>query len=267
MPLTWLPRQYRSTPPPATARIDPMHPQARGLIGYWPFLEGRGTRLHDYSNRRDHGTFSGSNFVWNRQLNGYAVDFNNGSGNFVNIPFADYFNNTSALSISIWFRPETGVGVLENLINKSSGTAAAQNDFRVTRNTDDTITYAIGNRSQKSVGVTPDTEWHHFIGAWDGTNITLFLDGAQLQTIELAVTLNNTTADIRLAAKPFSATADQWPGSLSDARIYNRGLNIDDAIELFTNPWSIFDHDDAVTRSAAAPPTARRFLPLLGAGR
>ena len=85
--------------------LDPAHPLARGLVGWWPLNEGAGAGANDVSLNRNSGLFAnivqGSTSGWVGGVGGHAVQFD-GSVVIVSVPHAAPVALTGDMSFIAW---------------------------------------------------------------------------------------------------------------------------------------------------------------------
>lgn len=98
-----------------------------------------------------------------------------------------------------------------------------------------------------------DTDWHHVVGTYDGTNIKLYLDGtARGETGSTSGTIRSVTTDLFVGASN-SVGGTAFPGTIDHVMIWNRALDEDEISSLFSDPFQMFE--------AAATPTTIQLKP------
>ena len=68
-----------------------------------------------------------------------------------------------------------------------------------------------------------DGQWHHFAGVYDGSNITLYVDGAVDATSTATGTISTNTNNLWIGGNSGNTTRF-WDGWIDDVRIYDTGL-------------------------------------------
>ena len=194
-------------------------------------------------------------------INSYTVTYTLPSGTFENrslgieaAPFAstrsfsfdgvdDYFdigtissiNSASACTISYWAKKASASGddmTVGSLLTSTNG-------IWLQWYTDNNVYFSPRNGGSNNVtaSLTGDTNWHHLVGVYDGTNMTIYIDGAQAATsttsvpASLSATAGNNFQIGALNGSFFtSGNIDEvgiWNSALSSAavtEIYNSGV-------------------------------------------
>ena len=198
-----------------------------GLVSYWPFDDKtiQGNTVEDVWGDND-GTIVGAPQIVEGKV-GQALEFD-GEDDYVESNIPQLGGTLPAVSFEAWVKTsKTGYN---HIISR--GTAWKQGnvilyiegDFRFTIH---------GYTSVASSGVTPDGNWHHLVGVFDGSigttdNMLIYIDGA----LEGEGSLGSTTIQaleeaVQIANRESSGT--QWfEGAVDEARIYNRALSEDE---------------------------------------
>ena len=79
-------------------------------------------------------------------------------------------------------------------------------------------------------GQVRDGGWHHLACAYDGANVSLYLDGAFVSSTAATGALEASTNNLVIGSDGAGAT---WKGSIDDARIYSRGLSATEIKQLY----------------------------------
>ena len=144
---------------------------------------------------------------------GHALVFD-GVGDCVETP-EDDFANGNDVSISFWFKVPSTSSSANNVIVSSDFTVFLDGDEAGLSTTTD-----LYSCMQSSVFGAANT-WHHFLGTYDGNNLTLYIDGQLAGANNCPGVIEDTNRPLSLAC--FGAT--HWNGSLDDVRIYNRSIS------------------------------------------
>jgi len=75
-------------------------------------------------------------------------------------------------------------------------------------------------------------EWHHVVGTFNGSGVTLYVDGNQVDS-EGADWVESTGQPLRIGANP--GNAENFDGQVDDVRVYNRSLS-DTEVERLSEP-------------------------------
>lgn len=219
-----------------------------GLVGYWKFDETSAGTFADSSGYGNTGTGAGATGTNNTPqptdtkatlnfTNAKALDFD-GSDDDVRVNDDSSLHLTTQGTISLWVKPDsTTQDTYAGFVTKNDEGSLGGNEpgavyWFTWRNTDGTIQGGIGNGVSINTITTPkltDTNWHHLVFSWDGSNLYLYKDGSSAAT-PVSQTVNAQVLDdrLRIGGDTFgqdSANVDSWDGQLDDVRIYNRALS------------------------------------------
>jgi len=228
----------RSMKPKPGARIDPLHNLSRGLVGWYLFNEGAGSRLADISNTGAHGTLTDMDPAtdWIGSPLGGGLHFD-GADDYVF--FGSEAGDTAGLemSVSFWLNldslPSNGsilgnssAPVWKNGWGVTLSAAGTEMDFWV----DDSST----NVARSSALVTG--VWTHWVGWWDGATVKLFRD------LELQPTADTFSSSItnpgNFEIGKVGGSTTELNGTLDDVRVYNRAITDSEMRQLYVTPYA-----------------------------
>ena len=144
----------------------------------------------------------------------------------------------SGLTLAAWIKADTFPGKSRDprIISKATGTSADEHIFMLStiKLQEETVLRArirVGGNTTTLVadaGTSLSTNiWHHIAATYDGTAITLFLDGIQVGTTALSGNVDqNSTVDVAIGSQPNGGNA--FDGKIDDVRIFQRGLTAAD---------------------------------------
>jgi len=212
-----------------------------GLVGYWSFNEGSGTKVHDYSGNGNTGTFSGSmaQTDWINGKLGKALNLNgDGKNVYFGSPASLQLGNTG--TISAWLKYST--------IPHHAG-VVSKNDWGNDR---DGYNIGIGAGDQKPCGeiadglgynqvcttrALNDNEWHHLVFTWDGSFLRIYVDNVSDATpLEQNLTPVSNVYDLYIGRIAAPVYADyNYHGQIDEVRIYNRDLDLSEITALYNS--------------------------------
>ncbi len=237
------------TKPPPGVFVDPTHPLSRGLVGWWLFNEGAGSRLSDISGLGNHGTLTDMDPAtdWVGSLHGGALDFD-GTDDFVSVGNDRSLNDLPALTVSAWVNLRAD-GNLESVVSKAATGGTGARDL-LGQSTVNRLRFAI-DRSAGDLEVRSTVgdgyvlaEWHHYAVAWDGTftatNVRMYRDGVELGHSLDTDGSGDAVSDAALPLNIGSLRTNSFrlDGQIDDVRIYNRALSVDEVRQLFEDPYA-----------------------------
>ena len=169
----------------------------------------------------------------------------------------DYFsapisalNSASACSISYWAKKASASGDDMAVGSKVTST----NGIWLQWYTDNNVYFSPRNSSSNNVTafLTGDTNWHHLVGVYDGTNMTIYIDGAQAATsttsvpASLSATAGNNFQIGALDGSFFTS------GNIDEVAVWNSALSS----EAVTEIWNSGVPNNLDSLSNASSPTA-----------
>ena len=145
----------------------------KGLVAHWSFDEGSGTALHDRSGNGNDGTIKGAKWVKNGD--GYALEFD-GVDDCVDCGDGPSLDLREKASVMLWVLPRAHVSQGEaGIVGKKFAA------YLMTQCEDRVYFYISGGpynvKTSWRVGM-----WHHVAATYDGTMLTLYLDGRLITT-------------------------------------------------------------------------------------
>jgi hypothetical protein len=237
--------------------INRRSPQAQGLIGYWPLVEGAGSRVMDVAGN-NHGTVVGS-LDWAGTPFGNALNFTGSASNYIDVGTAGV-TAPSRLTVSVRVYPTRLIfgEVYALLSNRTAGNAG----FTIT------LTNASGAAPNiyagiaftiQGVAIYSTTAVHVKLNepsgvavVYAGSSVSFYLNGALLETKSAGAM---TTGTNLLFGRIGNSTVGPFYGSMSDVRIYNRTLTTSEVADIHVDP-------DGLHRHLPVPPR-RRPQPII----
>jgi len=163
-------------------------------------------------------TVSGGQFVFN------------GTDDFVNCGDADAFSGMAGLTISAWVKGNaSGTSAAEGIVAKD----AASRGFYLSAFTSNAVRFLVSDdgSTNDSINSTnnsiPNDTWVHVAAAWDGSSITIYVDGvsnATAATVNATTTINDNAEDLSVGRYKYGGSTYYYDGSLDDIRVINRAL-------------------------------------------
>jgi alpha-tubulin suppressor-like RCC1 family protein len=218
---------------------------ASNLVGWWKLDDGAGTSAADSSGAGNTGTLVNTPTWTTSGMNNGALTFN-GTTQWVNVPEAASLQLSGSWTVSAW--------VNLSALPTSGNTEA----FVVKTGYYSDINYAIGvsNGGYGCAGVAwvgwyqvyPDGwsgaacyqpsaittgTWYHVAATWDGTTVTLYVNGAQVAQ-SVTGTVPATGAGYMSIGQDYYGNSGAFTsGTIDDVRVYNRALTATDVMTLY----------------------------------
>jgi len=215
--------------------INPLHPLARGLVGYWLMNEGSGSSVKDISGKRNHGVLV-NRPQWTGFKSGGAIDFN-GTDQYIEIQHDNSFNN-DYISISGWFISRRHVKYQE-LIRKgdNSGSQSFSVIFGYPDADDIRLSIFINSNWRHGTPVALQlNKLYHVVGTYDGSNIRLYLNGVEVAPYGYTGTMTVSPDVVNIARR--SSGDREFDGIIDHIRIYDRALLSSEAKQLYQEPFA-----------------------------
>ena len=223
--------------PPANPSLS-SSPEAASMlsscVGWWPLAEGSGSTATDLVGPNN-GTIT--NGAWAAETVGTAADLGTTSsisGTGVNV--------STAATFSLWYKDSGGTtsGSMLFSLPRSAGGADGVNiqnrgtgvRFTVYSTTTNALSSATATFSIN------DGDWHHITGTYDGANIRLYIDGAQLATNTQSGTIGHlANGEFNINALSSGTSGFSCDGFYHNVRVFSSALTADQVRILHERPW------------------------------
>lgn len=247
-----------STKPPSTYILDTTHPLYANLQLNCPCWEAAGTQfeemIHAYNGEIINGSWSADGIIYGPTTRTELQD-------------DDDYDLTPLGSLEIWYKP-TGNGSWGHFLEKGQGKAPVASVFCWLLRLFSTkrkvnVRISNGSATAEKIGavVLSTGTFHHIVGSWAPTGITLYIDG----TIDGApaspgLTVQTTTDLVRSGCR----VSNNYPldGELGHMRAWNKDLNPTEVTDLWNNPWDMYIPVAAAAPYPRIPKPLRRRTPI-----
>jgi len=208
-------------------------PLLSGIVGWWKLDDASGSTATDSSGQNNSGSITGTISWTTGHLNG-ALTFN-GSNTAVNVGTPSILNLTHVGTLTCWVKYDNTAAAGSSKWPMIAGNGDWTNDLNgymfalnSAAGNEGQVIFQILNATTGIFVVSTtkygDNAWHHICGTWDGTNLTLYVDGISVGTTPQ-------TNDAVSGVNPFvmgrnALQADSFfNGLIDDVRVYNRALS------------------------------------------
>lgn len=205
-----------------------------GLVGYWSFDEGSGTKAEDFSpDGTNTGTLTNSP-TWVDGKVGKALSFD-GTNQYVTMGNTNDIS-TGDFTIAFWMNPDN-VSQMRHMVSKRENggyyrqyqvsTGYVQNGFPV--NGKQVSFFGHDGSNHQSIRTTNDVidgAWHHVTVTRTSSGILIYIDGVSVSvTIEHAgISSENFTNSANFNIG-YDNGSNYYKGLLDEVRVYNRALS------------------------------------------
>ncbi len=200
-----------------------------GLVGHWPFEEGRGAAVADASGNVHHGSLVASP-VWRAGRVGGGIAFS-GRGSHVAVDVAAGLNELEAFTAAAWVKlPATGREqvIVDQRDDWDEGLAMYVN-------TAGRLLVYLNGTSLAGSARLDDDVWHHVATVYDGEELKLFVDGDEDGSDWMSVGPVATEGGLRIGGPTWDpGDPSYFSGVMDDVRLYDRPLDeaeVDDLSE------------------------------------
>jgi hypothetical protein len=201
-------------------------------LGLWHLDEqsGSGAYLKDSSGNSNNGTPTGT--IFTRGYIGGAHYFN-GTSSYIYT--TTLFTNPQLFTLEAWFQTNSASGKkIIGFENAQSGTGGASYDRQLYVGTDGKVYFGIysgGIKVVTSVATVNNNQWHHVVGTFNGSVITLYLDGV-IQGTLTAGAAENYNGYWRIGSYKLAGWTNgsdgYFPGTIDEVRISNIARTADE---------------------------------------
>ncbi len=197
--------------------------QAEGLQGWWGMDEGNGTTAGDSSGNGNSGTWAGSTPYWTNGKIGGAGLFD-GSTDRVSIPDSASLR-PAALTVTSWVNISNTTCSTQCYIFSKYGGNYHGVLLWITPGGIPSMQILSSTSSQPSIsgGSVQVGQWAYVAGTWDGSTMSLFVNGANVANTS-ATSITWDTGQAGMIGGTSWFTNYNFPGSIDDVRFYGRAL-------------------------------------------
>jgi hypothetical protein len=192
-----------------------------GLVASYGFEEGTGTTTADSSGTGNNGTVAGATWSTAGRF-GNALSFN-GTSSLVNVADSASLDLTSGMTVSAWVRP-TSLSSWRTVVLKEIGGGLAYGLYAHNDSSRPSAWTRIGGaeRGLDGTAALALNAWTHIAMTYDGANVRLFINGAQVASRAQTGAINTSTNPLRIGGN--TIWGEYFNGLIDEVRIYNRAL-------------------------------------------
>jgi hypothetical protein len=177
-----------------------------------------------------------SNLTKKQPFSSYSVYFD-GAGDTFDIPDATVLKPQN-ITVSTWLNGGTQAGNYRYPLAKYyAGSGAAYGFYTGATTNKIAFTMRKGNDTgwaTTGLSTVMDDTWHHIVGTFDGTTVSLYVDGALTSAVASGSTgITYGSGDLTIGA--FQASSLEYVGDQSNVAIWDSALNTDDILNLYNN--------------------------------
>ena len=197
-----------------------------GLRAAYAFGEGTGTTAADASGNGNTGTLTNGP-VWSTQGRfGNAITFD-GVNDFVSVPDGASLDLAATGTIEAWVRLNA-INRWNSVIAKGNANSDPAHNYAMEITDANRVRCVLGGggtfRRLDSTITIAAGQLRHYACTWNGTTLSLYIDGALNASTTQALTPAANTSPLFIGQ--FGGNADRLSGTIDEVRIYNRALSV-----------------------------------------
>jgi len=200
--------------------------QQAGLLAYYSFDEGAGTRVHDSTPNNHHADFSAGNpSTWNTsgQIGGSVT--NGGDDHGILTTEAD-FGNPTAFTACAWLLPNTPV-TNPTVVARSNGSTSIDGMWSLGLNGGSSARARLRLNGVTTPLVAPSAftpgVWAHECMSYDGTTMRLYANGADVASETLNTALPAVSSVLSIGSMSNTSSAN-FPDPIDEVKYFSRAL-------------------------------------------
>jgi len=232
---------------PFSVALAPCEPDDPDLLAYWKLDEGTGSLTLDFTDNNFDGTLvNGASFSGSTAPtafdNPYSLELD-GVNDYVSVPSGATLNPTTAMTISVWVRPDGGTDNV--VVSRMNSTSPASKNLFYLGEVGGTWYFwisedgSLANRAYVTMTTAPtDGVWSHVAGRYDaGSNLMrVYLNGSSVTgprvgTLPTGVG-TDPTVPLHIGRRQYNGTPIYYDGLIDDLRIYDRAISTDELDDL-----------------------------------
>jgi len=211
--------------------IEATPPGTDNLVGWWKLDDAAGATAQDSSGHGNTGTLINMSPTsdWVAGKSGAALHFD-GVDDYIDCGNGDSLRITGKqMSISAWIKLEVPEDWSAIAMKTTTGDWVDGYGLYAQANS---VNFYVSNYENEAVKFfTPDDQWHHVVGTYDGSELRIWLDGVEGIARRYTGTISN--ADHSFEIGRGADDAYNFAGTIDDVRVYNVALTDDEVLSLF----------------------------------
>ena len=232
-----------------TAQNVPSYVPTNGLVGWWPF----NGNANDESGNNNNGTVNGATLTADRFGNsGKAYGFD--GLNWISVQDANSLDFTTSFTISAWFNPtqfnipDPGHTASNHIVSKIRtsngghlyhlGIDNSQNNFLY----GGAFNYSTDNVYAYSTTSISLNNWHLGTITYDGTNLSIYLNGVLQNSSNKVLSLLNSAEPLQFGRVSGADPDREFFGKIDDIGLWNRALTECEVADLYNTKLGSFSN-------------------------
>ncbi|MBP9751659.1 MAG: LamG domain-containing protein [Candidatus Moranbacteria bacterium] len=207
-------------------------PSNTGLVGYWSFEDGSGTRAEDFSpTSTNTGTLTNGP-TWVDGKIGKALSFD-GVNQYVLGGNSSLLDMSGSLSVSFWIKPSANSGRDYIFAKRSGGGSPDNYNVELYNNKVEIWTYDGSWRGVTSTSSVTIDSWENWVVTYSSGIVKMYRNGVLDKTDSTTFPVSLTTNTQNFSIGGANTGASTFEGSLDDVRLYDRALTASEIAGLY----------------------------------
>lgn len=229
---------YLSKPLPGTP-LNPLHPLAKGIVGYWLFNEGAGNLTNDISGLGNHGHLKG--MVPNTQGSGWSGSKHGGGLSFDDVDdYVECGNDksldvTTGLTISALIYPKNVLNFC-TIVGKMGADDLHSSIYMFIANNNAYLRiYDVTGSWVAVAAPVVVNKWQNIVGTYDGSNLKIYNYGTIKHT-DSAPTINTNVNSVRIGGNE-RWTSELFEGIMDNVIYWTKSISSFEVKQLYQDPY------------------------------
>jgi hypothetical protein len=165
---------------------------------------------------------------------GTALQFD-GQDDYVEVPYDDSMATTNEITIGAWVNITNTAGSGQHyLVDSRDGTGSG---YGLNIDTEFIQFWIAGSWYRNFLSTISIKNWHHVVGTYDGSNMIVYVDGAEIDRYSVATNIIPSNSPLFIGQR--YGYGERFQGIIDEVAIYNRALTAEEIqILMHTRPES-----------------------------
>ena len=166
----------------------------------------------------------------NAQTNTKSILFN-GTTDSISVPHSASLNPTAALTIEAWIKPNSfGTNLWDNYIVGKDDWSSGSSGYCLRCGAGGKLSFNLSSGSGAWKEVTSTTliatnTWTHVAGTFNGTTLTIYINGIQSGTLSYSGAINPSTYNLNIGSVPYKSSGGRlFNGNIDQVEVWNVAL-------------------------------------------
>jgi len=210
--------------------------------GFDPSYPTTGSTWYDLSGNSRNGTLTNGPTFNSANSGSIFFDGTDDQSPVSNVIFNNVINSLSAITVEIWIKPPTSPKQYGGYISRQTSAVSNYTGWSIRQNNLNNGAiewFGFGSNSNMITGSVTPNAWNLATGTWNGTVMTLYINGSQASTRTNSTNVMSASGQTLVIGKLSYGNFPQT-FSMASARIYNRALTAAEVLRNYNAQKSRF---------------------------